>query len=174
MLARRERAASGSFRATSVKLMVDGVCETFTAAMSAPYLDGHGHSTDHSGNFFIEPDELTAIASLMAGHGFQLHFHALGDAAVTAALDAVEALPAGRRAAGRHHLAHLQFIKPSDIGRFARLGAVANFQPLGTADGGADDPVRRPGAGSVAVPDRRRRPRRRPARVRQRLAGVQR
>jgi predicted amidohydrolase YtcJ len=66
----------------------------------------------------------------MAGHGFQLHFHALGDAAVTAALDAVEAVPAAQRAAGRHHLAHLQFIKPSDIGRFAKLGAVANFQPL--------------------------------------------
>jgi predicted amidohydrolase YtcJ len=130
MLARRERAACGAFRATSVKLMVDGVCETFTAAMSSPYLDSHGHSTDHSGNFFIEPDELAAIASLMAGHGFQLHFHALGDAAVTAALDAVQAVPAAQRAAGRHHLAHLQFIKPSDIGRFAKLGTVANFQPL--------------------------------------------
>ncbi|HUN36092.1 MAG TPA: amidohydrolase [Trebonia sp.] len=121
----------GRFRATSVKLMVDGVCETFTAAMSQPYLDRDGHPTHHHGNFFLDPEELTAIARLIAGeHGFQLHFHALGDAAVTAALDAIEALPGHARAAGRHHLAHLQFIKPSDVARFAALGAVANFQPL--------------------------------------------
>jgi len=131
LLARRERASAGRFRATSVKLMVDGVCETFTAAMSQPYLDRAGHPTHHHGNFFLEPAELTAIARLMAGeHGFQLHFHALGDAAVTAALDAIEALPDQARAAGRHHLAHLQFIKPADVARFAAIGAVANFQPL--------------------------------------------
>ena len=41
--------ATGQFRATTVKLMLDGVCETFTAAMSAPYLDGHGHPTGHQG-----------------------------------------------------------------------------------------------------------------------------
>ncbi|HYZ52438.1 MAG TPA: amidohydrolase family protein [Streptosporangiaceae bacterium] len=30
----------------------------------------------------------------------------------------------------RHHLAHLQFIRPDDLDRFRALGAVANFQPL--------------------------------------------
>ncbi|MGH3266021.1 MAG: amidohydrolase, partial [Trebonia sp.] len=45
--ARREEADGGGyFRATSVKLMLDGVCETVTAAMGSPYLDGHGHPTD--------------------------------------------------------------------------------------------------------------------------------
>jgi hypothetical protein len=33
--------------------MLDGVCETFTAAMGSPYLDGHGHATDHAGSLFI-------------------------------------------------------------------------------------------------------------------------
>jgi predicted amidohydrolase YtcJ len=113
-----------------VKLMLDGVCETFTAAMSAPYLDSHGHATSHNGNFFIDPDELKSIVRRLAGEGFQLHFHALGDSAVTAGLDALATLSAGDRAAGRHHVAHLQFIKPSDLDRFAALGAVANFQPL--------------------------------------------
>ena len=56
---RREQAdGSGYFRATSVKLMLDGVCETFTAAMSSPYLDGSGGVTGHAGRLFIEPDEL--------------------------------------------------------------------------------------------------------------------
>jgi hypothetical protein len=30
----------------------------------------------------------------------------------------------------RHHLAHLQFIRPDDLDRFRTIGAVANFQPL--------------------------------------------
>ena len=133
LLTRREQASAGRFRATSVKLMLDGVCETFTAAMSTPYLDKHGHETGHRGNFFIDPEELKAIACRLSAEGFQLHFHALGDGAVTAGLDAIEALPASERAAGRHHLAHLQFIRPQDMARFLALGAVANFQPLWAA-----------------------------------------
>src|SRR5580692_6165754 len=136
LLARRERAGReaggrdtggrGRFRATTVKLMLDGVCETFTAAMSAPYLGRHGER----GRLFIDPDTLREATGRLAAEGFQLHFHAIGDLAVSTALDALEALPAGARQAGRHHLAHLQFIAPRDLGRFRALDAVANFQPL--------------------------------------------
>jgi len=130
LLARRERAGRGRLRATTVKLMLDGVCETFTAAMSAPYLDRTGHPAGHRGRLFIDPDTLGEATRRLAAEGFQLHFHAIGDRAVAAALDALEALPAGQRRAGRHHLAHLQFIAPPDLGRFRALDAVANFQPL--------------------------------------------
>jgi len=132
LLARRQRAAAagGRFRATTVKLMVDGICETFTAAMSAPYLDRDGHPTQNQGNLFIEPEVLAEATRRLAAEGFQLHFHAIGDRAVTVALDCLEALPAAQRQAARHHLAHLQFIAPRDLGRFKALGAVANFQPL--------------------------------------------
>ena len=130
LLARRELAGDGQFRATTVKLMLDGVCETFTAAMSTAYLDGHGHPTDHQGNLFIDPETLAAAAQRLGAAGFQLHFHAIGDHAVSTALDAIGTLPAAQRRAARHHLAHLQFITPRDMGRFAELGAVANFQPL--------------------------------------------
>jgi len=130
LLTRRERASDGQFRATTVKLMLDGVCETFTAAMSSPYLDSGGHPGDHQGRLFIEPAELREATRRLAAEGFQLHFHALGDAAVSAALDALAALPAGPRLQARHHLAHLQFIAPRDMGRFRELDAVANFQPL--------------------------------------------
>jgi predicted amidohydrolase YtcJ len=129
--ARREEAdGSGYFRATSVKLMLDGVCETFTAAMGTPYLDGHGHATDHAGSLFIEPDELREAAGQLADLGFQMHFHAIGDRAVSAALDALAALPEAQRVSGRHHVAHLQFISPADLERFAKLGVTGNFQPL--------------------------------------------
>jgi hypothetical protein len=129
--ARREEADGGGyFRATSVKLMLDGVCETFTAAMGTPYLDGHGHPTDHAGSLFIDPDELTEAVGRLADLGFQLHFHAIGDRAVGAALDALATLPEAQRIGGRHHIAHLQFINPADLERFARLGIMGNFQPL--------------------------------------------
>ena len=121
-----EPAGRGRFRATTVKLMLDGVCETFTAAMSAPYLGRHGER----GRLFIDPDTLREATGRLAAEGFQLHFHAIGDRAVAAALDAQGALPARQRRAARHHLAHLQFIAPQDMGRFRALDAVANFQPL--------------------------------------------
>ena len=122
----RDTGGRGRFRATTVKLMLDGVCETFTAAMSAPYLGRHGER----GRLFIDPETLRAATGRLAAEGFQLHFHAIGDLAVSTALDALEALPAEQRRAGRHHLAHLQFIAPQDMGRFRALDAVANFQPL--------------------------------------------
>jgi predicted amidohydrolase YtcJ len=130
LLARRERAGPGDgrerFRATTVKLMLDGVCETFTAAMSEPYLHRHGER----GRLFIDPDTLREATGRLAAEGFQLHFHAIGDLAVSTALDALAALSAGPRRAARHHLAHLQFIAPPDLERFRALDAVANFQPL--------------------------------------------
>jgi len=122
----RDAGGRGRFRATTVKLMLDGVCETFTAAMSAPYLGRRGER----GRLFIDPDTLREATGRLAAEGFQLHFHAIGDLAVGTALDALEALPAEQRRAGRHHLAHLQFIAPKDMGRFRALDAVANFQPL--------------------------------------------
>jgi predicted amidohydrolase YtcJ len=133
LLERRERAAKapGRFRADTVKIMQDGVCETFTAAMLAPYLDAHGHATANRGMSFVEPDALCAYVTRLDAEGFQVHLHALGDRAVREALDAVAA---ARQANGygdnRHHLAHLQVIHPDDVPRFGELGAVANCQAL--------------------------------------------
>ncbi|MFC0080656.1 amidohydrolase [Aciditerrimonas ferrireducens] len=130
LLTRREGASAGRFRATSVKLMLDGVCETLTAAMTEPYLGVVDHGGHACGTLFFSPEELRAIVTALAAEGFQLHFHALGDRAVHVGLDALEAIPVGERHRARHHLAHLQFVRPEDLPRFAQLGATANFQPL--------------------------------------------
>ena len=127
---RREMAPEGAFRATSVKMMLDGVCETFTAAMSRAYLGEPGKNGTHRGDLFIDPEQVTDAVSVLDAEGFQVHFHAIGDRAVTTALDAIEAVPEKRRGTNRHHVAHLQFIAPADLERFSRLGAIANFQPL--------------------------------------------
>lgn len=135
MIDRRDEIAATipgeSLSLNTVKIMVDGVAENFTAAMNTPYRDAHGHDTDNSGLSFIDPELLKTYVTALDAAGFQVHFHSLGDRAVREALDAVEA---ARAANGpndnRHHLAHIQVIDPVDTARFASLGAVANMQPL--------------------------------------------
>ncbi|MEO8906766.1 MAG: amidohydrolase family protein, partial [Microbacteriaceae bacterium] len=122
---------SGKFELGTVKIMVDGVAENFTAAMKSPYLDGHGHETANAGLSFINPERLIDYVTELDREGFQVHFHALGDRAVQEALDAVEAARAANGAADhRHHLAHLQVVSTEDTRRFAALDAVANLQAL--------------------------------------------
>lgn len=123
--------SSERYRPGAVKLMLDGVCENFTAAMLIPYLDGDGRPTDNHGIDMIDRETLPAIVSALVGRGFQPHFHAIGDAAVRNALDAVEAAwtAHGRRDV-RPHIAHIQVIDPTDVPRFRSLGVVANAQPL--------------------------------------------
>ncbi|MGW8885663.1 amidohydrolase [Streptomyces sp. NPDC055749] len=134
LLALREKLSHGRFRAGSVKIMQDGIAENFTAAMTTPYLDGCGCSTANSGLSFVDPEALRGYVTRLDAADFQVHFHALGDRAVREALDAVEAAVAANGHRGnRHHLAHLQVVHPDDLPRFARLGAVANIQPLWAA-----------------------------------------
>jgi predicted amidohydrolase YtcJ len=130
LVARRERGA-GRFQATSVKLMLDGVVENFTASMLEPYLGESGRSTGNTGIDFIDPEELNQIVGFLDDHDFQCHFHAIGDRGVRNALDAIEAArDRNGPSDNRHHIAHVQVIHPDDIGRFALLEAIANAQPL--------------------------------------------
>jgi predicted amidohydrolase YtcJ len=130
----RSRADRGRFRATSVKIMQDGVCENFTAAVLEPYLDAAGIPTDNRGISFVEPDLLNRAVTMLDADGFQVHVHALAERAVREALDAIEAArSANGPSDNRHHLAHLQIVHPDDVPRFARLGVVANVQPLWAA-----------------------------------------
>jgi predicted amidohydrolase YtcJ len=128
---RRRATAIGRYAPTSVKLMMDGVLENYTGAMLEPYLDGHGGTTDNRGLLQIDAESLKTWVPKLDALGFQPHFHAIGDRAVRASLDAVEA---ARRANGpsdtRPHIAHIQVIHPDDIARFRELDVVANAQPL--------------------------------------------
>lgn len=131
----RDGAGEGHrYSAGTVKIMQDGVAETFTAALLEPYLDRCGHSTENRGLSFLDAELLTRVATALDAAGFQLHFHALGDRAVRDVLDALESVQATNPAADRrHHLAHLQVVNPDDIPRFRRLGAAANLQALWAA-----------------------------------------
>ncbi|MFE5812481.1 amidohydrolase [Streptomyces sp. NPDC056479] len=134
LVERRAALSHGRFRAGSVKLMLDGVAETGTAALLDPYLDKCGCATANRGTAFIDAGQLPKYVTELDALGFQCHFHALGDRAVRDALDAIEAARAANGASDtRPHLAHLQVVQPADVPRFARLGATANIQPLWAA-----------------------------------------
>lgn len=131
LIERRVNARVPGFRPTSVKMMLDGVFENFTASMIDPYLDADGLSSGTTGINFIDPDMLRRYVTILDAEGFQVHFHAIGDRAVRNALDAVEA---AREANGwndhRHLISHIQVVHPDDLPRFRRLGVVANGQPF--------------------------------------------
>lgn len=124
---RRRQFSHDHVQASAVKIMQDGVMENYTAALLEPYLvEGSPRGIP-----MVEPEALKKIVTALDAKGFQVHFHAIGDAATRQCLDAVAAARAGNGSSGlRHHISHLQLIDPADIPRFRELGVVANFQPL--------------------------------------------
>lgn len=131
LLQRREWGTAGHVDARTVKVMLDGVVETFTASMLQPYLGADGEATGNRGIDFIDPEALPGFVTRLHREAFQVHFHAIGDGAVRSALDAVEAAVAAEgRLDTRHHIAHIQVVHPQDVPRFAELDVVANAQPL--------------------------------------------
>ena len=130
LVGRRRDYSFGRFRATSVKIMQDGVIENFTAAVTTPYLDRCGHATPNSGHSFVDAESLRKAVPALVDADFQVHVHAIGDRGVREALDAFEGIEDRDRRDLRHHIAHLQLVHPDDVPRFAELGVAANCQAL--------------------------------------------
>ena len=110
-----------------VKIFVDGVIESGTAAMIEDYADKPGLR----GEPIFDAESFKQAAIEVDRRGMQITVHAIGDAAVRIALDGYEA---ARNANGprdsRHRIEHVEMIDPSDIRRFAELGVIASVQPL--------------------------------------------
>jgi predicted amidohydrolase YtcJ len=72
---------------------------------------------------------MAAVAAVDA-LGFSPHIHAIGDAAIRNALDAIEYANAVNGARDRRAtIAHTQLVDAADLPRFAELGVIANFEP---------------------------------------------
>lgn len=113
--------------ARTIKFIGDGALSAGTAALLEPYLD----DPSSSGLLIWNTDEMTEAARYFDSKGYELHLHAIGDAAVKQALDVIERViqqnPSRTR---RPVIVHAQLIAESDIPRFAVLGVIANYQPL--------------------------------------------
>lgn len=127
----RERLREAGLDATSVKIMLDGVTQTFTASVSEPYLGELHCPCGNSGLDFLTREEAIEATVALDRAGFQVHFHAIGDRAVTNALDAVEAARRTNHMNDRRHqIAHLQMVRPEDRPRFRTLGVSANIEGM--------------------------------------------
>jgi len=125
----RARFASDTrFKSGAAKLLIDGVIETNTALMLAPYLNNP--ATTGLPNYSVE--ELDRIVRLLDARGYQIFVHAIGDGGVRRVLDAFERAAAANPAPARgrrHRIEHIETMDPADLPRFARLGVVGSFQP---------------------------------------------
>ena len=113
------------FRTGALKLFADGTLGSRTAAMLEPWADTPGR-----GMPVHTPEELADLVGQAAAAGFSVAIHAIGDAAVRHALDAIES---HRSALARlplpARIEHVQLLHGQDLPRFAALGVAASMQP---------------------------------------------
>ncbi len=111
---------------SGIKIFADGVVEypSQTAHMSKPY-----KNSGRYGDLLFDPKTFAELCIAADKQGMIIHVHAIGDGAVKAALDGIEA---ARRANGDsglpHTLTHEQFVLPEDFPRFRQLGVVSALQ----------------------------------------------
>ncbi|MFE0019884.1 amidohydrolase [Amycolatopsis sp. NPDC059021] len=119
------RLAGPWLRVTGIKLMVDGVIDSCTAAMKEPFADG-----SHPGPIW-DLDALAPVVAAADAAGLQVAMHAIGDEASDIALSALEhAIAVNGPRDRRHRIEHLETVTEDNVRRLARLGVVASMQPV--------------------------------------------
>jgi len=125
---REQYASIPNLHITGIKVFADGVVEypSQTAHLSKPYLN-----TGRNGDLLFAPNKFAELCIAADKMGLIIHVHAIGDGAVTAALDGIAA---ARQANGNsglpHTLTHEQFVLPADFPRFRELGVISALQLL--------------------------------------------
>ncbi len=127
ILQMRDRYHDDWIAAGAAKFFLDGVIETHTAAMLAPY----SNAPSLSGDLLWDAEKYKRFVAELDEHGIQVFTHAIGDRAIRVALDAYEAAAKknGTKDA-RHRIEHIEDASAVDIPRFGRLGVIASMQPL--------------------------------------------
>jgi predicted amidohydrolase YtcJ len=125
--AARKKYSGDWLAAGIVKLRLDGVVESHTAAMLEPYAD----DPKTKGELFWEPEKYKSAVAELDKRGFQMFTHAIGDYAVRTALDAYEnAAKVNHTKDRRPRIEHIETIAATDVPRFGKLGVIASMQPL--------------------------------------------
>ncbi|MEI7697899.1 MAG: amidohydrolase [Actinomycetes bacterium] len=130
----------------TIKFFADGVIEGGTAALKSDYSD----APDSKGMPCWDWQELKEAVAAVDAMGFQPHIHAIGDAAIHEALNAIEYARSVNKenSHSRPVITHVQLLDPVDLPRFARLGVIANFEPLWACDDPLQSELTTPRLGS--------------------------
>jgi predicted amidohydrolase YtcJ len=113
--------------AGSAKFFLDGVIETHTAAMLAPYTN----DPRVSGELLWNQEKYKQYVAELDRSGIQIFTHAIGDRAIRVTLDAYSsAAKANGTRDARHRIEHIEDVSAADIPRFHEAGVVASMQPL--------------------------------------------
>lgn len=114
------------YRDNNIKFVLDGVVESGTCYL----FDEFANNPGFHGNFNCTQDQFNAMVARAKEDGFQVHVHAIGDAAVDAALTGFEYALAHTPASDwRPTITHLQVMRDSDIDRMAKIHAIASTDP---------------------------------------------
>ena len=125
----RELIAATGAHGLAGDLFVDGALGSRTAWLHEPYTD----APDCCGNRYLDAEAITAHLHACTEAGITAGFHVIGDAAVTAVVDALQRVvdrfgaPAVARCG--HRLEHLEMVTAEQAGRLGSWGVVASVQP---------------------------------------------
>lgn len=121
----KDESQGGMFELTDIKIFMDGVAETKTAYFSEPYADDKTNFGADRWPTEEDFNKLVECIVLANKNDMVVHFHAIGDAAITKSLDAVEKARETYVNKKIHNvITHLEVVKDSDINRFKDLDIV--------------------------------------------------
>jgi len=134
VIARRNLYARDNLRPDCVKIFLDGVpTDSHTAAMLEPYSDtvpGRDDEASRYGLLLVDQQKLNDALIRFDAMGLTVKFHAAGDAAVRAGLDAIDAAREANGFSGvLHDVGHCTFIAREDLPRAREIAATFELSP---------------------------------------------
>ncbi|MCY4363046.1 MAG: amidohydrolase family protein [Gammaproteobacteria bacterium] len=117
-----------------IKIFLDGVpTDSHTAAMLDPYarpMEGRSDDASRYGMLLVDQDVLNEAVTRFDRMGLTVKFHAAGDAAVRAGLNAFDAARTANGFSGQlHDVGHCTFVSREDLPRARALGVTFEVSP---------------------------------------------
>ncbi|KAJ4397775.1 hypothetical protein N0V93_002012 [Gnomoniopsis smithogilvyi] len=113
---------SPDLKVVGVKIVSDGIIDACTAALSEPYTHNSASPDPVWTKDMLRPAVEQATAA-----GLQVAIHAIGDKAISNAVDVIEA---SGRPDLRPRIEHLELTSAKDAARLGKLGITASVQPV--------------------------------------------
>jgi predicted amidohydrolase YtcJ len=128
-----ELMAATQARGLAGDLFVDGALGSRTAWLHDPYADVAAECSAPTGNAYLDADAVAAHLGACTEAGITAGFHVIGDAAVSAAVTALQTVVDrfGVAAVARcgHRLEHLEMVTEEQAVKLGSWGIIASMQP---------------------------------------------